>query len=53
MRRKVAEFINRRDGVNDSVEENIYLTNGASEAVRTAFTALLRNPNDGILIPIP
>ena len=29
------------------------MTNGASEAVRLAFTALLRNSNDGILIPIP
>lgn len=29
------------------------MTNGASEAVRLTFTALLRNPNDGILIPIP
>ena len=53
VRRTVADFINRRDHVNDSTEENIYLTNGASEAVRICFSALLRNPNDGILIPIP
>lgn len=53
VRRQVANFINRRDGVSDSTEENIYLTNGASEAVRLSFTALLRNSNDGILIPIP
>ena len=43
VRRTVAEFINRRDGVTDSNEDNIYLTNGASEAVRTSFSALLRN----------
>ena len=53
VRRSVADFINRRDGVSDSNEDNIYLTNGASEAVRICFAALLRNPNDGILIPIP
>mmetsp|Transcript_19143 Transcript_19143/g.25931 ORF Transcript_19143/g.25931 Transcript_19143/m.25931 type:complete len:165 (-) Transcript_19143:825-1319(-) len=53
VRRQVASFINRRDGVSDASENNIYLTNGASEAVRLCFTALLRNGNDGILIPIP
>lgn len=53
VRRTVADFINRRDGVSDAIEDNIYLTNGASEAVRTCFQALLRNSNDGILIPIP
>ena len=53
VRQTVADFINRRDGVSDSSPENVYLTNGASEAVRLAFSALLRNNNDGILIPIP
>jgi len=53
VRRQVAQFINARDGVSDSTEENIYLTNGASEAVRLAFSTLVRNSNDGILIPIP
>ena len=53
VRRSVAEFINRRDGVSDSDEEKIYLSNGASEAVRICFNALIRNNNDGILIPIP
>ena len=53
VRRQVADFINRRDGVTDSHEDKIYLTNGASEAVRLTFLTLLRNSNDGILIPIP
>ena len=53
IRQSVADFINRRDGVSDSHSENIYMTNGASEAVRLAFTSLVRNANDGILIPIP
>ena len=53
VRRSVADFINRRDGVQDSHENNIFLSNGASEGVRIALSALLRNPNDGILVPIP
>ena len=53
VRQNVADFINRRDNVCDANPENIYLTNGASEAVRTSMQALIRNPNDGILIPIP
>ena len=53
MRQSVADFINRRDGIEDSIPENIYLTNGASEAVRLSFASLIRNSNDGILIPIP
>lgn len=53
VRRSVADFINRRDGVSDANENNIYLTNGASEAVRICFSALVRNSADGILVPIP
>ena len=53
VRQTVADFINRRDGVQDASADKIYLTNGASEGVRLCFQALLRNSNDGILIPIP
>lgn len=53
VRKCVADFINRRDGVSDSTPDNIYLTNGASEGVRLCFSALVRNANDGILVPIP
>lgn len=53
IRNKVSDFINRRDGVSDSTPENIYLTNGASEGVRLCFSALVRNSNDGVLVPIP
>ena len=52
-RKSVADFINRRDGVDDSHEDNIFMTNGASEGVRIAFASLIRNSNDGILVPIP
>lgn len=36
IRKQVAKFIEERDGV-VSDPENIFLTNGASEGVRTAF----------------
>ena len=52
VRNKVAEFISNRDGVKADADK-IYLTNGASEGVRTGFTALIRNSHDGILVPIP
>lgn len=53
VRKTVSNFINERDGLSDSNSDNVYLTNGASEGVRLAFTELIRNPNDGILVPIP
>ena len=43
VRKSIAEFINQRDGFSvDADWNNIYLTNGASEAVRTAFKLLIR-----------
>ena len=51
-RQIVADYINERDGVETS-PDNIYLTNGASEGVRVALSLLIRNKNDGIMIPIP
>ena len=51
-REAVANYISKRDGVQADAEK-IYLTNGASEGVRTAMTALLRDQNDGVLCPIP
>ena len=55
VRQCVAEYISRRDGIDLSEvdPENIYMTNGASEGVRLGFSSLVRNANDGILVPIP
>ena len=53
IRQTCADFINKRDGVTDSTADKIYLTNGASEGVRVAFTSLIRSANDGVLVPIP
>lgn len=51
-REAVAKYISNRDGVTAD-PDRIYLTNGASEGVRTCMTALIRDSNDGVLCPIP
>ena len=54
VRQAVANYINKRDGHEvDCDWNNIYLTNGASEAVRLAFRMLIRDKQDGVLVPIP
>ena len=52
VRQAVADFITRRDGIPAS-KEQILLTDGASKGVEAAIVALLRDRNDGIMIPIP
>ena len=52
IRAAVAEFIQKRDGIS-SDRDHIILTDGASKGVQSVLLALLKNPNDGILIPIP
>lgn len=51
-RERVANAITKRDGVKASLED-IFLTNGASEAVKTLMQLLVRDSSDGILIPVP
>lgn len=56
VRDSVADFINTRDGLEGeqmSSRHDIYLTNGASEAVRTILKAAVRSNADGVLVPIP
>ena len=52
IRKAVADFIQRRDGISAD-KEHIILTDGASKGVQSALLALLRNSNDGVMIPIP
>ncbi|KAL4420157.1 hypothetical protein ABPG77_008293 [Micractinium sp. CCAP 211/92] len=52
VRQEVADFIQRRDGY-PSNPEHIFLTDGASVAVRLLLNALIRDSNDHILVPIP
>ncbi len=58
IREAVADFIDRRDGVNDQLglrsrPEQVFITNGASEAVRYVIDLLIDDVDDGIMIPIP
>lgn len=52
VRQEVADFIAKRDG-HPSDPNNIFLTDGASVAVRLLLNAILRNKNDVILVPLP
>jgi len=55
IRQEVAQFISKRDGtpVEEINPDHIFLTDGASVAVRSCLNALIRNKNDGILVPVP
>jgi alanine transaminase len=52
IRQAVADFIHRRDGIPTS-RDQIILTDGASKGVQAALMALLRDPTDGFMIPVP
>jgi aspartate/methionine/tyrosine aminotransferase len=52
IKQAVADFINKRDGVPTN-KDYIILTDGASKGVQAALVTLLKNPNDGFMIPIP
>ena len=52
IRKAVAEFIERRDSI-PSDKDHIILTDGASKGVQSALLALLKDSNDGVMIPIP
>lgn len=52
IRTRIAEALTRRDNVL-AKPESIFLTNGASEAVKAMLNLLIRTPEDGIMLPIP
>jgi len=51
-RNSVVRYIEERDGF-PADPENIFLTNGASEGIKAVMQMLIRDSNDGVLIPIP
>ncbi|PFH37681.1 putative aminotransferase [Besnoitia besnoiti] len=51
-RQDIAAWMERRDGIPTN-PDNIFLTDGASSAIRLALELLLRQTNDGVLIPVP
>ena len=52
VRKEVAEFISARDGY-PSDPESIFITDGASQGVQMTLKMLIRNKDDGVMIPIP
>ncbi|CAJ1355515.1 unnamed protein product [Effrenium voratum] len=52
VRQQVAEFLLKRDGF-PAEPKNIYLTTGASEGVKRAISALIKDERCGMLIPRP
>lgn len=52
VRRAVADFISKRDGI-AADPDKIILTDGASKAAQTVIHAIIKNSNDGIMLPIP
>jgi aspartate/methionine/tyrosine aminotransferase len=52
IRKAVADFINRRDGIPVDADR-IVLTDGASKGVQAVLTMLTNSENDGYMIPIP
>lgn len=50
---EVCDFIARRDGGFRPSPENIFLTSGASEGVRLLLEAMIRDEQDGVLVPLP
>lgn len=52
VREAIAKFITRRDNI-PANPERIILTDGASKAAQTVIHAIIKNPNDGIMLPIP
>ena len=58
IRAAVADYIDRRDGADGgrvprSDPGQVFITNGASEAVRYVIDLLIDDESDGIMIPIP
>lgn len=52
VRQAIADFIEKRDGI-PADKDKIILTDGASKGVQSVLTLLLKNENDGVMIPIP
>jgi len=52
VRQSIAQFIEKRDGFKAD-PEHIFVHNGASPAVQDTLRLLIRDSNDGIMIPTP
>lgn len=53
IRKEVSNFITLRDGGIECNPSSIYLTDGASSAIKSILSIIISKPTDGIMIPIP
>ena len=54
IRTAIARYIDLRDGENKASDpEQIFLTDGASDAAKRIMELLITGPQDGVMIPIP
>ena len=53
LRERVARAIERRDGGVPCSPDRLFFTNGASEAVKIMLQLIVREKNDGVMLPIP
>ncbi len=58
IREAVSRFIDKRDGIIPgngvpSIPDHIFLTDGASEGIKSILEVLISDENDGVMIPIP
>lgn len=52
VRQEIADFIHRRDG-HPTCVDSIFCSDGASPAIQHCLKLIIRNGQDGILLPIP
>jgi len=52
IRQEIADFIRRQSGQEANID-NIFISNGASECVRTLLQTVIRGSADGVMVPIP
>jgi len=53
VRNNIAEFIKKRDQIENITKENIFLTNGAGGGIKLVMESIINSPDDAIMIPIP
>ena len=52
VREAVAKFIAKRDNIPTN-HDRIILTDGASKAAQSVIAAIIKNQNDGLMVPVP
>ena len=52
VKNEIKKFITTRDG-HEAVDDQIFLTNGASEGVSQFLQFAVKGPDSGVMIPIP